>query len=92
MEQEASTHAGETKYEGRRRGERGGRRRNRIEWGCGADTGVSPDEQGVVRRALARGGTQIVGGPKIRVGWVEGSFFGIRGRGKKRYRVGCRTR
>ena len=66
MEQEASTHAGETKYEGRRRGGEGGEenlegegmswRRNRIEWGCGTDTGVSPDEQGVVRRALARGG------------------------------------
>ena len=55
MEQEASTHAGETKYEGRRR-EGGGRRRGRIEWGCGADTGVSPVEQGVVRRAWAKGG------------------------------------
>ena len=86
MEQEASTHAGETKYEGRRRdgGRRGrggyeleekGNRRN----GCGrvAQTlGCPRMNKGWYKQRGQGVGTQIVGGPKIRVGWVERSFYG----------------
>ena len=86
VEQEPSTHAGETKYEGRRRdGGRRGRGGYELEEkenrgkGCGrvAQTlGCPQMNKGWYKQRGQGVGTQIVGGPKIRVGWVERSFYG----------------
>ena len=99
MEQEASTHAGETKYEGRRRdGGRRGRGGYELEEkenggkGCGRvalTLGCPRMNKGWYKQCGQGVGTQIVGGPKIRVGWVERSFYGgvERGIGKGTARV-----
>ena len=79
VEQEPSTHAGETKYEGLRRwgedmGGEGvsGRRRKRMEWvGPDGHQGVPGWTTGWETQHWQGVGTQIVGGPKIRVGLVS---------------------
>ena len=57
------------------------------------DTRVSPDGQRGGRHSIGKGvGTQIVGGPKIRVGWVKevsmGLVGGVEGGIQLGYRIG----